>query len=91
MMIMHSKYDNMPKNGMNYALKCTDNHVISSISCMLLQYKIQNNRYVLDLQGKVFFRPDKHKITIVERASSRIRNYTQLEGELKKIEMNEYF
>ena len=35
MMNMHSKYDNMHKNGMIYVLKSTNNHVISSISCML--------------------------------------------------------
>ena len=34
---MHSKYDSMQENGMNYALKCTDNNVVSSINCMLLE------------------------------------------------------
>ena len=36
MMNMHSKYDNIHRDGMNYTLKCTINHVISSINCMLL-------------------------------------------------------
>ena len=35
MMNLDSKYDNMHKIGMIYVLKCTNNHVISSISCML--------------------------------------------------------
>ena len=35
MVNMHSKYDNMYENGMNYALKCTNNHVISSINFIL--------------------------------------------------------
>ena len=29
MIDMHSKYDNMHKNGMFYALICTNNHVIA--------------------------------------------------------------
>ena len=36
MINMQSKYDDMHKNGMNYAVKCSNNHVISSISYMLL-------------------------------------------------------
>ena len=32
---MHSKYDNMHKNGISYAIKFTNNHVISSINGML--------------------------------------------------------
>ena len=35
MMNMYSNYDNTHKNGMNYALKCTDNNVISIINCIL--------------------------------------------------------
>ena len=34
-MNMNSKYDNKHRNGINYALKYTINHVISSINCML--------------------------------------------------------
>ena len=33
---MLSKYDSINRNDMNYALKCTNNHVIVSINCMLL-------------------------------------------------------
>ena len=36
MIDMHSKYDNMPKNGMFYALICNNNHIIICINCMLL-------------------------------------------------------
>ena len=32
---MHSKYDNMHRNIMFYALICINNHVIANISCML--------------------------------------------------------
>ena len=35
MMNMYSKYDNMHKNGLNYALKCTNNHVVTIINFML--------------------------------------------------------
>ena len=35
MMNMHSKYDNMYRNGMFYALICIHNCVKTSISCML--------------------------------------------------------
>ena len=35
MMNMHSKYDNMNKNEIRYALKRTNNIVISSINSML--------------------------------------------------------
>ena len=35
MMNMHSKYDNMCKNGIFYALNYINNHVIASISFML--------------------------------------------------------
>ena len=38
MMNMHSKYDNMHKNGMIYAVKCTNSHVISSINSMLSDF-----------------------------------------------------
>ena len=37
-MNMHLKYDNMYMNGINYALNYTNNHVISSINCMLLVF-----------------------------------------------------
>ena len=30
MIDMHSKYDNMHKNGMFYALICIDNHIITN-------------------------------------------------------------
>ena len=36
MIRMHSKYDNMHMNGIFYALICINNHVITSISYMLL-------------------------------------------------------
>ena len=32
---MHSKYDNMHKNEMFYALVCINNYIISCINCML--------------------------------------------------------
>ena len=35
MMHMHPKYNIMHKNGVIYALKCYNNYVILSISCML--------------------------------------------------------
>ena len=35
MMNMHSKYNNMHKNKMFYALNCINNHVITSISYVL--------------------------------------------------------
>ena len=35
MMNMHSKYDNMHRNGMFYAFIDINNHVIVSISCRL--------------------------------------------------------
>ena len=34
-MNMHSKYDNMHKNEIIYVVKCTNNHVISSVSNIL--------------------------------------------------------
>ena len=34
-MNMHSKYDNLHKNGMTYALKFINNHVISTLNYML--------------------------------------------------------
>ena len=36
MIDVHSKYDNMHKNEMFYALIYINNYVITSISCMLL-------------------------------------------------------
>ena len=36
MIVMHSKYDNMYKNGMIYALICINNHIITDINYMLL-------------------------------------------------------
>ena len=35
MINMHSKYDTMHRNGIFYALIFINNHVITSISCML--------------------------------------------------------
>ena len=35
MIDIHSKYDNMHKNGMFYALICINNHIFSCIICML--------------------------------------------------------
>ena len=35
MIEMHSKYDNMHKNGMFYALICINNHIIVCINCVL--------------------------------------------------------
>ena len=35
MIDMHSKYDNMHKNGIFYVFVCINNHVIISLSCML--------------------------------------------------------
>ena len=40
---MHSKYDNMHRNGMNYALKYTNNHAISRINCMSSTYKMEKS------------------------------------------------
>ena len=39
MIDMHSKYDNMYKNGIFYALICINNHIIACINCMLLVLK----------------------------------------------------
>ena len=36
MINMHSKYDNMHVNEIFYALICINNHVITSIDCMVL-------------------------------------------------------
>ena len=35
MIDIHSKHDNMHKNGMFYALICIKNHIITCIDCML--------------------------------------------------------
>ena len=35
MMNKHSDYDDIHCNGMNYVLKCINNHVISIMGCML--------------------------------------------------------
>ena len=35
MIDMHSKYDNMHKNGMFYALICINNHIIACVNFML--------------------------------------------------------
>ena len=35
MIDMHSKYDNMYKNVIFYALICINNHIIACVSCML--------------------------------------------------------
>ena len=35
MINMHSKYDNMYKNEMFYALICINNHIIARVNCML--------------------------------------------------------
>ena len=35
MMNMHSKYDNMYQDQMNYPVKSTNNHVILGMNCML--------------------------------------------------------
>ena len=39
-MNMHSKYDNMHRNGMFYVLIFIDNHVIKSISCVLSSFSL---------------------------------------------------
>ena len=36
MIDMHSKYDNMHRNGMFDTLICINNHIIACVSCMLL-------------------------------------------------------
>ena len=41
---MHSKYDNMHKNGMFYALIYINNNIITCINCMLLGGKWGNGR-----------------------------------------------
>ena len=41
MIYMHSKYDNMHKNIMFYALIYINNHVITSKSCMLLKGRVK--------------------------------------------------
>ena len=38
MIYMDSKYDNMHKNEIFYALICNNNHVVISINCMLLEF-----------------------------------------------------
>ena len=43
---MHSKYDSINRNGMNYALKCTNNHAIVSINCMLLGEKVKLHTHI---------------------------------------------
>ena len=43
---MHSKYDNMHKNGMFYALLCINNYVITSMNCMLSKYKMYDTSYI---------------------------------------------
>ena len=42
---MHSKYDNIHKNRIIYVLKCTNNHVISSINCRLSRGEIESTRW----------------------------------------------
>ena len=42
MIDMRSKYDNMHKNGIFYALICINKHVITSISCVLSINKINH-------------------------------------------------
>ena len=48
MMNIHSKYDN---NEMIYALKFTNNHVISGISCMLSQGSLEASIIILPRYG----------------------------------------
>ena len=43
MMNMHSKYDNMHRNGMFYALLYINNHENTSISCMLSLVNLQTS------------------------------------------------
>ena len=42
MMKMYLKYDNVHSNDMNYALKQSNNHAISSIYCMLSVNRLNN-------------------------------------------------
>ena len=46
----------MHKNGLSYALKCTNNHVISSMSCMLSKCEIE-----VDVVRNVMIEKEKEK------------------------------
>ena len=79
MMNMHSKNDNMQKNGMNYALKYPNNNVISSINFMLSKISSYNvcKSILGHMCNRTHTRLDMGKISVVESTSSRIQNYTQ--------------
>ena len=47
MINMNWKYDQIYRNDMSYALKCTDNHVISTRNCML-SLLTRRDREVID-------------------------------------------
>ena len=47
---MHSKYDNIYKNRMFYALICIHNHIIPSINCEL---SVINKVWCQELQEKL--------------------------------------
>ena len=47
MIDMHSKYVNMHKNGMFYALICINSHIIASENCMLLVTPLGSGGHVV--------------------------------------------
>ena len=50
MIDMYSKYDNMHKNGMFYALICINNHIIISINCQCMACKGANHLSAMHAQ-----------------------------------------
>ena len=58
MIDMNSKYDNMHKNVMFYALICINNHVITGINCML-SHSLSSN-VAPSLLSKLYFLAENH-------------------------------
>ena len=69
MIDMHSKYDNMHKNGMFYALICVINYIITCINCMLSVHKGESSFFVgifflfLHLLSLLLFLSSRFKIS----------------------------
>ena len=68
MIKLNSKYDNIHRNRMFYVLLCINNHVITSISCMLSQVHFggpfkANWAHGESLKAKKFYRGTKILMT----------------------------